>query len=184
LKKIDPGIFKAYDVGGIYSISHHLSNLFDFFPELLFIVYYAAFFWIDTFGLRSLARNLEERQVLGWGLTLVLLLIALLVGVALVAPAFLGGFRKGGSVLQGFRAFPAFLGTYMVLGCLVWVIREHSLIFYPGLRPRGWLGYLLIPVAGAVGFDLAAYLGTAWGRRRRRVRVSGLRAHHRTRAVG
>ena len=163
------------------AISHHLSNLFDRSPELLFIAYYAVFFWIDTFGLRTLARSLEERQMLGWGLTLVLLLITLLIGAPLVVPAWLGGFRKRGSVAQGFRAFPSFLGTYMVLGCSVWVIRADGLIFYPGLRPRGWLGYLLIPLAGAAGFALAAYLGTAW--RRRRVRLSGLRAH-RTRAVG
>ena len=119
--------------------------------------------------------------MLGWGLTLALLFITLLIGTAVVLPAFLAGFRQGGTVSQGLRAFPSFLGTYMVLGCSVWVIREHGLIFYPGLRPRGWLGYFLIPVAGAAGFALAAYMGTAW--RRRRVRLAGLRAH-RTRAVG
>ncbi len=162
-------------------IAHRLSGIFDRSPELLFIPYYVVFFWIDTLGLRALARSLEERQLLGWGLSLVLLLIALLVGAVLVAPAFLAGFRKGGTVSQGFRAYPSFLGTYMVLGCSVWVIRQHGLIFYPGLRPRGWLGYVVIPLAGAVGFALAAYLGTAW--RRRRERIRGLRAH-RTRAVG
>lgn len=155
--------------------------MFALSPELLFIAYYAAFFWIDTFGLRALARNLEERQLLGLGLTLIFLLIALLIALALVAPAFLGGFRKGGSVLQGLRALPAFLGTYMALGCAVWIIRQNGLIFYPGLRPRSWLGYLLVPLAGAAGFALAAYLGTVW--RRRRVRVTALRAY-RTRAVG
>ncbi len=163
------------------NITHRLFAIFDHSPELLFIPYYAIFFWIDTFGLRAIARHLESHQVLGWGLTLLLLLLALLIGAILVAPAFLAGFRPGGTAGRGLRAYACFLGTYMVLGCSVWIIRRHSLIFYPGLRPRGWLGYLVIPLAGCAGFALAAYLGTVW--KRKRERVSGLRAH-RTRAVG
>ncbi len=163
------------------SIIDRLAVTYDRSPELILIPYYLCIFWVDVFGLRALARNLEQHQLLGWGLTLALLLLALLVGAILVAPAFLGGFRRGGSVTAGLRAFPSFLGTYLVLGCSVWVISHHGLIFYPGLRPRGWSGYLLIPLAGVAGFALAAYVGTA--RRRRHDRLAGLRAH-RTRAVG
>lgn len=162
-------------------IVQRLTDLFDRSPELLLIPYYAIFFWIDTLGLRAIARHLESHQVLGWGLTLVLLLLALLIGAILVAPAFLSGFLPGGTASRGLRVYACFIGTYIILGCSVWVIRKHSLTFYPGLRPRGWLGYLVIPLVGFIGFALAAYLGTVW--RRRRERVSGLRAH-RTRAVG
>ncbi len=158
-----------------------LTVLYDRSPELLLIPYYLCFFWLDVFGLRALARNLEKHQLLGWGLTLMLLLLALLVGAILVAPAFLGGFRRGGSVAAGLRAYPSFLGTYLALGCSVWVVSHHGLIFYPGLRPRGWTGYLLIPLAGIAAFSLAAYLGTV--RRRRQERLADLRAH-RARAVG
>ncbi len=163
------------------SITQRLIVIFDRSPELLFIPYYAIFFWLDIFGLRAVSRSLEDNQVLGLGLTLVLLLLALLIGAILVAPAFLGGYRPGGTTGRGLRAYASFIGTYMVLGCSVSVIRQHRLAFYPGLHPRGWLGYLVIPLAGCAGFALAAYLGTVW--RRRRERLSGLRAH-RTRAVG